>query len=147
MAELPSSVLFACNRNAIRSPMAEAILRHLHPRRIFTASVGVRPGEADPFAVEVMGEIGLSIEGHRARGFDELQDSFFDVIVSLSPEAQHAAVELTRTMACDVEYWPTMDPSILEGSREQRLAAYRQVRDHLMARILARFPPAGSPVV
>ncbi len=147
MAELPSSVLFACNRNTIRSPMAEAILRHLHPRRIFTASVGVRPGEPDPFAIAVMEEIGLSIEGHRARSFEELQDSFFDVIVSLSPEAQHSAVELTRTMACDVEYWPTLDPSVLEGSREQRLEAYRQVRDQLMARIMARFPPTLAPVV
>ena len=146
MADLPSSVLFACTRNAIRSPMAEAILRHFHPRRIFVASVGVRPAELDPFAAAVMAEIGLSIEGHRPRGFEDLQDSFFDVIVSLSPQAQHAAVELTRTMACDVEYWPTYDPSIAEGNRAQRLDAYRQVRDQLMARITARFPPAAKPV-
>jgi len=145
--ELPSSVLFACSRNAIRSPMAEAILKHLHHRRIFVDSVGVRPGELDPFAVAVMEEIGISIERHRPKSFEELHDSFFDLIVSLSPEAQHSAVELTRTMACDVEFWPTFEPSMVEGSRETRLDAYRAVRDQLMKRILARFPPPLKPVV
>lgn len=147
MDELPSSVLFACSRNAIRSPMAEAILKHLHHRRIFVDSVGVRPGELDPFAVAVMEEIGISIERHRPKSFEELHDSFFDLIVSLSPEAQHSAVELTRTMACDVEFWPTFEPSMVEGSRETRLDAYRAVRDQLMKRILARFPPPLKPVV
>ena len=147
MGELPSSVLFACSRNAIRSPMAEAILKHLHHRRIFVDSVGVRPGELDPFAVAVMEEIGISIERHRPKSFEELHDSFFDLIVSLSPEAQHSAVELTRTMACDVEFWPTFEPSMVEGSRETRLDAYRAVRDQLMKRILARFPPPLKPVV
>jgi len=145
--ELPSSVLFACSRNAIRSPMAEAILKHLHHRRIFVDSVGVRPGELDPFAVAVMEEIGISIDRHRPKSFEELHDSFFDLIVSLSPEAQHSAVELTRTMACDVEFWPTFEPSMVEGSRETRLDAYRAVRDQLMKRILARFPPPLKPVV
>jgi len=147
VGELPSSVLFACSRNAIRSPMAEAILKHLHDRRIFVDSVGVRPGELDPFAVAVMEEIGISIERHRPKSFEELHDSFFDLIVSLSPEAQHSAVELTRTMACDVEFWPTFEPSMVEGSRETRLDAYRAVRDQLMKRILARFPPPLKPVV
>ena len=147
MGELPSSVLFACSRNAIRSPMAEAILKHLHHRRIFVDSVGVRPGELDPFAVAVMEEIGISIDRHRPKSFEELHDSFFDLIVSLSPEAQHSAVELTRTMACDVEFWPTFEPSMVEGSRETRLDAYRAVRDQLMKRILARFPPPLKPVV
>lgn len=140
-------MLFACNRNAIRSPMAEAILKHLHHRRIFVDSVGVRPGELDPFAVAVMEEIGISVERHRPKSFDELEDSSFDLIVSLSPEAQHSAVELTRTMACEVEFWPTMDPSVVEGSRETRLDAYRAVRDQLMKRIQARFPLPLTPVV
>jgi protein-tyrosine-phosphatase len=147
VAELPSSVLFACTRNTIRSPMAEAILKHLHHRRIFVDSVGVRPGELDPFAVAVMEEIGISIAKHRPKSFDELEDDSFDLIISLSPEAQHSAVELTRTMACEVEFWPTFDPSIAEGSRETRLDAYRAVRDQLLKRISERFPLPLKPAM
>ncbi len=127
--------------------MAEAILKHLHLGRIFVASVGVRAGELDPFAAEVMEEIAIPIKGHSPTTFEELADSSFDLIVSLSPEAQHYAVELTRTMACEVEYWPTLDPSILEGSRMARLDAYRAVRDELARRIAARFPLPPPPVV
>ncbi|HLI09973.1 MAG TPA: arsenate reductase ArsC [Alphaproteobacteria bacterium] len=147
MAELPSSVLFACSRNVVRSPMAEAMLRHLHHRRIFVDSVGVRAGEPDPFAIAVMEEIGMSIARHRPKSFEDLEDSSFDLIISLSPEAQHSAVELTRTMACEVEFWPTFDPTLVEGSRDAQLDAYRAVRDQLMARIRARFPTPLSPVV
>jgi protein-tyrosine-phosphatase len=142
--DLPSAVLFACSQNSLRSPMAEAIMKHLHGRRIFVDSVGVRAGELDRFAAEVMEEIGISIENHRSKSFDELEDSSFDVIVTLSPEAQHSAVEMTRTMACEVEFWHTFDPSIVEGNREARLEAYRQVRDQLMKRIIERFPVAGG---
>lgn len=144
MNDLPGAVLFACTLNAQRSPMAEAILKHLHGRRIFVDSVGVRRGELDPFAVEVMEEIGIPIGTHRAKTFDDLEDSSFDVIITLSPEAQHRAVEMTRTMACEVEFWHTFDASIVEGSREVRLDAYRQVRDQLMERIMERFPPTGG---
>jgi len=139
-ADLPGAVLFSCTMNAIRSPMAEAILKHLQGHRVFVDSVGARKGELDPFAVEVMEEIGITIEKHRPKSFEDLQDSYFDLIVALSPEAQHHAMEMTRTMACDVEFWNTMDPTIVEGSRDSRLAAYRQVRDTLMKRILERFP-------
>ncbi|MEN8196788.1 MAG: arsenate reductase ArsC [Pseudomonadota bacterium] len=142
--DLPSAVLFACSQNSLRSPMAEAIMKHLHGRRIFVDSVGVRAGELDRFAAEVMEEIGISIENHLSKSFDELEDSSFDVIVTLSPEAQHSAVEMTRTMACEVEFWHTFDPSIVEGNREARLEAYRQVRDQLMKRIIERFPVAGG---
>ncbi len=119
-------------------------MKHLHGRRIFIDSVGVRAREVDPFAAEVMEEIGISIERHHAKTFDELEDSSFDIIVTLSPEAQHSAVEMTRTMACEVEFWHTFDPSIVEGNREARLDAYRQVRDQLMKRIMERFPVAGG---
>src|SRR5215469_1009 len=146
MARLPSSVLFACTFNSIRSPMAEAMLKHLHGRHIYVDSVGVRHGEIDPFAVSVMDEIGIDVSHHQVKIFDELEDTSFDLVVSLSPEAQHRAVELTRTMACAVEYWPVLDASVVEGSRDARLSAYREVRDHLRRRILERFPlgPAGS---
>jgi protein-tyrosine-phosphatase len=147
MADLPGSVLFCCTRNAIRSPMAEGILKMLHGRRIFVDSAGVRGGEVDGFALAVMDEIGLDLTHHRAKTFDELEDTSFDLIVSLSPEAQHRAVEMTRTMAAEVEFWNTMDPSIVEGNREARLDAYRQVRDWLMARIQARFPQRPTPIV
>lgn len=140
MARLPSSVLFACTFNSIRSPMAEALLKHLHGRHIYVDSVGVRDAEIDPFAVAVMDEVGIDMSKHRAKTFDELEDTSFDLVVSLSPEAQHSAVELTRTMACEVEFWPVLDPTAVEGSREEMLEAYRMVRDHLRRRILERFP-------
>ena len=141
MLRAPSSVLFACSMNAIRSPMAEAILKHLHGHRLYVDSVGVRASDIDGFAVAVMDEIGIDISRHRAKTFEDLEDTSFDLVISLSPEAQHRAVELTRTMDCEVEFWPVFDPTaVLEGSREERLQAYRQVRDHLMQRIVERFP-------
>jgi protein-tyrosine-phosphatase len=140
-ARLPSSVLFACSFNTIRSPMAEAMLKRLHGRRIYVDSVGVRAGEPDPFAAVVMAEIGIDLSHHHIKVFEELEDTSYDLVVSLSPEAQHKAVELTRTMACEVEFWPMFDPTAVEGSREERLAAYRMLRDHLRSRILERFPP------
>jgi protein-tyrosine-phosphatase len=144
MPHLPSAVLFSCTQNSIRSPMAESILKSLQPGRIFVDSVGVRASDVDPFAVEVMAEIGVDLSHHRAKTFQMLDDSSFDLVVSLSPEAQHSAVELTRWMACDVEYWPVFDPSVVEGSREMRLDAYRKVRDELRARIIQRFAGAAA---
>ena len=138
--ELPSAVLFACTLNSVRSPMAEGILRLHHGKRIFVGSVGVRHGEPDGFAIAVMDEIGVDISKHRPRIFEDLEDESWDVVVSLSPEAQHKAVEITRTVACEVEYWRTFDATITEGSREQRLESYRQVRDDLVRRIEERFP-------
>jgi protein-tyrosine-phosphatase len=143
MARLPGSVLFACTLNSIRSPMAAALMRQLHGRRVFVDSVGVRTAPVDPFAVAVMAEIGIDLKNHQAKSFDELEDTSFDLVVSLSPDAQHSAVERTRTMACDVEFWPILDPTGLEGNREETLASYRVVRDQLQKRILERFPPSG----
>ncbi|WP_276326411.1 low molecular weight phosphatase family protein [Prosthecomicrobium hirschii] len=135
----PSAVLFACSMNAVRSPMAEAIAKHLFNRKIYFQSAGVRPGgELDPFAVKVLEEIGLDISRHRPRTFDDIEDSNFDLIVTLAPEAHHKALDLTRTQAMDVEYWPTQDPQLASGSREQILEAYRTVRDGLMRRIKDR---------
>ena len=127
--------------------MAEGYLKHLHGNRIFVDSVGVRGLDVDPFAVEVMREIDVDISRHRQKAFDALADTSFDVVVSLSPEAHHRAIEMTRIMACEVEYWPTFDPTIAEGTREARLAAYQDVRDHLVRRIRERFPPSRMPVI
>jgi protein-tyrosine-phosphatase len=147
MASAPGSVLFCCTFNSIRSPMAEGIMKYLHGKHVFVDSVGVRAQEIDGFVIAVMDEIGIDMSRHRAKTFDDLEDTSFDLIVSLSPEAQHSAVEMTRTMACDVEFWPTMDPSMIEGTREERLDAYRDVRDKLMERIRERFPLTGAPEI
>ena len=140
MTDLPSAVLFACTMNSVRSAMAEGILKHLHGHQIYVDSAGARSGEIDGFAIEVMDEIGIDLSAHKSKTFNDLEDSSFDVIISLSPEAQHKAVEMTRVMACELEFWNTFDPTMIEGSRDNRLEAYRQVRDQLMARIKERFP-------
>jgi len=137
--ELPGAVLFACTLNSVRSPMAAALMRHLYGRFVYIDSVGARPGELDPFAVETMEEIGIEIGRHKPKRFEDLEDTSFDLIVTLSPEAHHKAMELTRTMAVEVEYWPTLDATAVEGSRTQRLDAYRAVRDELMRHIERRF--------
>jgi len=142
----PQSVLFLCSLNTIRSPMAAALLGHLRGRRIHVQSAGIREGsEVDGFAVTVMGELGLDIAAHQPQSLADLDDRSFELIVSLSPEAHHQALELTRTEAVAVEYWPIPDPTVIEGSRERRLDAYRAVRDALMERIRARFPAPLIP--
>ncbi len=131
----PQAVLFACSHNAVRSPVAEALAKHLFGREIYIASAGVRPGELDGFCIAVMDEIGLDISKHKPHSFEELEDTSFDWIITLSPEAHHKALEMTRTMAVEVFYWPTPDPSAGVGSREEMLEGYRQLRDTLMKRI------------
>src|SRR6476661_2463149 len=140
-AARPQAVLFACGMNSVRSPMAAALFRHYFGRT-YVGSAGVRKGELDPFAVAAMEELGLDIAKHKPTTFEELEDwegLNFDLIVTLAPEAHHKALDLTRTIAADVEYWPTPDPTVIEGTREQRLDAYREVRDQLTERIKNRF--------
>jgi protein-tyrosine-phosphatase len=135
--------------NAVRSPMAAAILRHLAGRRLYVESAGIRAGGLDAFAVAVMDEIGIDISRHKPHTLRDLHDTSFDLIVTLSPEAHHQALELTRTMAVDVEYWPTFDATMMvgQGSREQVLQSYRTVRDQLFQRIKRRFGFEGGPTV
>jgi protein-tyrosine-phosphatase len=143
----PQAVLFACGMNTIRSPMAAALFQQLFGKTIYVASAGVQKGDPDPFAAAVMAEIGIDIARHKPITFEELEDLEglnFDLIVTLSPPAHHKALDLTHTISADVEYWPTVDPTVAEGNREQRLAAYREVRDHLMERIRERFGRAAS---
>ncbi len=139
MAPLPSALLFACTHNSVRSPMAEALMKRMHGHKVFIDSVGVKPGAPDPFVEAVMAEIDVDMSKHRSKLFDELEDAYFDLVITLSPEAHHTALEMTRTMACEVEFWPTFDPTAVEGSREVMLDAYRGVRDGLLRRIGARF--------
>lgn len=122
-------------------------MRFLHGRRVYVDSVGMRAQPVDPFAVAALDEIGIDIADHQPKTFDELDDDFFDLVISLSPEAQHRAVELTRTSSCEIEFWPTMDPSIITGNREMRLDAYRTLRDELLKRIQVRFPKPTGPVM
>jgi protein-tyrosine-phosphatase len=147
--ELPGAVLFACTTNAVRSVMGAAILRHLAGKRAYVASAGVRAGTADPFVTAVMDEIGIDVSQHTPNTLRDLNDTSFDLIVTLSPEAHHQALELTRTMAVDVEYWPTIDATAMtdQGTREQALMHYRGVRNQLFERIRTRFGFAGGPTV
>ena len=146
---MPQAVLFACGLNSVRSPMAEGLFKQMLGRAIYVASAGVRKDELDPFAVAALDEVGIDIVKHKPITFEELEDWHglnFDLIVTLSPEAHHKALELTRTVAADVEYWPTPDPVGIEGNREQRLEAYRAVRDQLIQRIRTRFGGGGGAV-
>ena len=127
--------------------MAEGMLKHLQGHRIYVDSAGVREGELDPFAVAVMDELGMDISRHRPKTFDDLEDDNFDLVVSLSPEAQHRAVEMTRTSACELVFWPILDPSYTEGTRDLRLQMFRQVRDDLLRRITGIFAPDRGPTV
>ena len=143
-AKPPRSVLFMCRMNSVRSPMAEAIARHRLPQSIFVASAGVRAGDRDPFVDAVLAEEGMAIEDHQPRTVDDLEDDYFDLIVTLAPEAHHAALEFTRSISVDVEYWPTPDPTVISGTREQIMTAYRDVRERLKARMAERFA-VGTP--
>jgi len=146
-ARNPQAVLFACAQNSVRSPMAESLLKQMFPQGLYVRSAGVRKGELDPFAVAVMAELGQDISSHKPQTFEELDDwegLNFDLIITLSPEAHHKALELTRTVAADVEYWPTPDPTGTEGSRDQKLSAYRDVCDGLLMRIRRRFSKVGA---
>ncbi len=137
----PQSVLFLCGMNSIRSPMAEVLARRALPRGVFIASAGVRAGERDPFVDAVLAEEGLSLDDRQPQSIDELADTNFDLIITLSPEAHHRALDMTRTAAADVEYWPMLDPTIVSGTRDQIMAAYRDVRERLASSIAARFGP------
>ncbi|WP_256473329.1 low molecular weight phosphatase family protein [Phyllobacterium sp. 21LDTY02-6] len=140
---VPGAVLFICGMNSIRSPIAEALARRILPSRTYIASAGVEKGEADPFVDAVLEEIGLQRTSALPRTFKELEDDYFDLIVTLSPKAHHMALELTRTSSVQVEYWPTPDPTLVRGRRDQILQAYRDVRDHLLHHIEERFAPRG----
>ncbi|MBC7580513.1 low molecular weight phosphatase family protein [Tardiphaga sp.] len=146
-ARTPQAVLFACGQNSIRSVMAASLLQQMFPKALYVKSAGVKKGELDPFVVAVMEELGQDVSKHKPTTFEELDDwegLNFDLIVTLSPEAHHKALELTRTNAADVEYWPTQDPSGVEGNREQKLQAYREVLDSLLLRIRKRFAKGGA---
>ncbi|MFC4734567.1 low molecular weight phosphatase family protein [Salipiger abyssi] len=145
MADLPQSVLFCCDHNAVRSPMAEGIMKKLYGFDTYVQSVGVvNDLDVDGFAISVCREIGVELDKHRARSFEELEEmgealSGFDLIVAMSPASQRAALDLTRFYHLTVEYWPIMDPTGLGETREMKLNAYRQTRDQILDRIKSRW--------
>jgi arsenate reductase len=146
-AGLPSSVLFCCDHNSVRSPMAEGLMKKYYGQAAYVQSAGVHSElEIDGFAIAVCAELGVELSRHRVRSFDEMQQwgddlTGFDLIVALSPASQRQALELTRYYHLDVEYWPILDPTGLADTRESKLAAYRQSRDQIRDRMLARFGP------
>tara|TARA_Y100001960_G_C14745195_1_gene865236 strand:- start:907 stop:1350 length:444 start_codon:yes stop_codon:yes gene_type:complete len=145
MADLPDAILFSCTMNAVRSPMAEGIMKHYFGHKVYVDSVGVRQGEISAFVVTIMEEIGIDLSQHSPKTFDQLEDTSYDLVISLSPDAQHRAVELTRVMACELEYWQTFDATLIQGSRDRILDAYREVRDSLQNLILKRFSDGSPP--
>ena len=147
MNGIPASLLFACSENSVRSPMAEALTKRLYGQASYIDSVGVRASEVDFFAAAALDELGIDVHRHHAKTFDDVDPSSFDLIVTLSPEAHHQALEFTRGTAAEVEYWPVMDPSAVEGSREMRLEAYRSTRDQILARLKTRFGAPSGPSV
>jgi protein-tyrosine-phosphatase len=147
MNGIPASLLFACSENSVRSPMAEALAKRLYGQASYIDSVGVRASEVDFFAAAALDELGIDVHRHHAKTFDDVDPSSFDLIITLSPEAHHQALEFTRGTAAEVEYWPVMDPSVVEGSRDMRLSAYRSTRDQILARLKARFGAPSGPSV
>jgi protein-tyrosine-phosphatase len=147
MNGIPASLLFACSENSVRSPMAEALAKRLYGQASYIDSVGVRASMVDGMAAAALDELGIDVHRHHAKTFDDVDPSSFDVIFTLSPEAHHQALEFTRGTAAEVEYWPVMDPSVVEGSRDMRLSAYRSTRDQILARLKARFGAPSGPSV
>ncbi|MEM8617811.1 MAG: low molecular weight phosphatase family protein [Pseudomonadota bacterium] len=141
MAELPQSVLFCCDHNAVRSPMAEGITKELYGSDIYVQSAGVKSDlDIDGFCIAACQELGVELARHRVRTFDEMEEwgddlSSFDLIVALSPASQRRALELTRVFHLDVLYWPIMDPTGLGETRDAKLAAYRQTRDQIIQHV------------
>ena len=142
-----SSVLFACTSNTIRSRLAEELARWRTRGRVHIASCGVNPGGSDGFVAEVLEEIGLELSKEEPKGFRDLEDTDFDLIITLSPDAHEEALKFAKNLPVIIEYWPTVDPSLVEGSREQRLEAYRRTRDEIQQRITARVSGSSAPVV
>lgn len=144
---LPQSILFCCDHNSVRSPMAEGIMKKLYGTDCYIQSAGVRSDlEIDGFAVAVCQELGVELSRHRVRSFDEMEEwgddlSSFDLVVALSPASQRRALELTRYYSLDIEYWPILDPTGIGEGREARLASYRKTRDMIIDRLTDRFGP------
>ncbi len=148
---IPAAILFCCDHNAVRSPMAEGLMKKLYGRTAYVQSAGVRNDlEIDGFAISVCQEVGVELSRHRSRSFEEMREwgddlSGFDLVIALSPASQRQALEFTRFFHLDVEYWPILDPTGVGETREAKLTAYRQARDQIRGRLIDRFGPPTEP--
>lgn len=146
--QFPQSVLFCCDHNAVRSPMAEGLMKKFYGMDTYVQSAGVHNDlEIDGFSIAVCQELGVELSRHRSRSFDEMDRygddlSSFDLIIALSPASKDRALELTRLFHLDVEFWPILDPTGLGETREAKLDQYRAARDQIIARLTDRF---GAP--
>lgn len=146
---LPQSVLFCCDHNSVRSPMAEGIMKKLYGTECYIQSVGVKNDlEIDGFSIAVCAELGVELSRHRSRSFDEMEQwgddlSSFDLVLALSPASQRRALDLTQFYHLDVEYWQIIDPTGLGETREARLESYRQARDQIIEKLTSRWGPGN----
>ena len=147
---LPQSVLFCCDHNAVRSPMAEGLMKKFYGTGTYVQSVGVKNDmEIDGFSIAVCRELDVELDRHRSRSFDEMEEwgddlGSFDLVIALSPASQRRALELTRFYHLDVEYWPILDPTGLGEGREAKLTQFRAARDQIVGRLIDRFGPPLS---
>jgi arsenate reductase len=148
VGEFPQAVLFCCDHNAVRSPMAEALMKKFYGQRAYVQSAGVKNDmEIDGFSVAVCAELGIELSRHRSRSFEEMQElgddlGQYDLIIALSARSKTQALDLTKHYHLTVEYWPIIDPTSLGGdTREAKMAAYRQVRDQIRDKLIERFGP------
>ena len=147
VAKLPTSVLFCCDHNAVRSPMAEGLMKKFYGTGVYVQSAGVKSDlEIDGFAIAVCKEMGVELSRHRSRTFDEMEDwgddlGSFDLVIALSPASQRRALDLTQRYHLTVDFWPILDPTGMGVTREQKLEHYRQSRDQIRDRLIARFGP------
>ena len=147
ISKLPQSILFCCDHNAVRSPMAEGLMKKFYGSKTYVQSAGVLADkDIDGFSIAVCAELDIELARHKSRSFDEMQKlgdelSSFDLIVALSPASQTAAAKITRFYALQVDYWPIIDPTGIGEGREENLVSYRKARDQIIERLITKFGP------
>ena len=145
--KLPQSILFCCDHNAVRSPMAEGLMKKFYGSKTYVQSAGVLADkDIDGFSIAVCAELDIELARHKSRSFDEMQKlgdelSSFDLIVALSPASQTEAAKITRFYALQVDYWPIIDPTGIGEGREENLVSYRKARDQIIKRLITKFGP------
>ena len=133
--DLPHSVLLLCNHNVIRSTMAEGLMQKRFGGQVFADSAGIRTGTVDPFVTAVLREIDINMADHEPKSLEDLDDTWFDLVIAFSEEAHDAVSETHLLEFGELLYWPADDPTVVQGSREQMMDAYRAVRDQISRRL------------
>lgn len=140
---IPKSILFLCQLNSVRSPMAEGLMRHAFPDVANIRSCGLYMGDVNDFMVTVMREKGVDMSGHAPAMLADLQDETFDHVIAFTKEAHEAAQSVFEDKPDTiVEFWPVVDPG--QGSLDVRamLNNYRAIRDNIDARLRRTFVKA-----